>query len=151
MDKVSVITNNKMVAEFYSHAKDKLEVRFVGAPGLEILATAKAQANGGFVLLSNPLSGVKRTSPLFSPKTTPVPKTAPKQKIVQLNPYLSLLMMGPGEMIDFRTVREVEEAIQLYKKNARLRHVAHSDESVRAFMQADLEVIREAMAKLSHQ
>lgn len=151
MDKISIITNNKLVPEFFQGVKDRLDIRFIGAPGMEIIKHARLAVNAGFVLLSNPLSGVRRQSVLFSPRNTPPASRKPQQKVVQLNPYLSIIISGPQEMIDFRSIKELEEARELYNKNAKLRHQAHADESVKAFMQADLEAIRTTMATLAGQ
>ncbi|MCL1843779.1 MAG: hypothetical protein FWF79_08195 [Defluviitaleaceae bacterium] len=154
MDNYTVYTNNSIVAEFFQQKEFPIEVKWVAAPAMDVLAAAKNAARLGAVVLSNPSAGVRTAAPpLFSPATFDKPPASPTSasnppKIRSINPYLSVLA-GPSKgTVDFNSVKQLDEALSLYKKNARLRFVAHNDDTIKAFQAVDLEMLLNTLAML---
>ena len=153
MDKYTIFTNNSIVAEFLKDKGLPIDTKWVAAPAIEVLAAAKSAAHQGSIVVSNPLAGVRfATHPLFSQSTlppTPGRGSNATQKIASINPYLSLLVSPTLDTVDFSSVRRVDEALNLYKKNARLRFLAHNDDAIKAFQTADLQILVAIMTQLA--
>ena len=112
----------------------------MSASAVEVLVAAKTAAREGAVLLSNPLCGMRTARPFVVSDSLPsVPK------ITSINPYLSMLMNFHGDTVDFESIRSISEAIALYKKNARLRLMAHNDNTLQEFQVIDLHMIMDAI------
>lgn len=147
MKDYTVYTNNSYVAEFFEDKNLPIEVKWVAAPAMDVLAAAKSAAHLGAVILSNPMSGVRTSQPLFGPSSFERPPTAGRSpssaspKIRSINPYLSVLAGPSRGTVDFVSVKNIDEALTLYKKNARLRFVAHNDDTVKTFQSSDLEML----------
>ncbi|MDR0272132.1 MAG: hypothetical protein LBI27_02290 [Clostridiales bacterium] len=144
MGKYTVYTNNSIVAEFFEQKNFAIEVKWISAPAIEVLSAAKTAAHLGAVILSNPMSGVKTSTPLFGPsgfERTPALSGGGRPKIRSINPYLSVLAGESRDTVDFDSVRNIDEALTLYKQNARLRFIAHSDDTIKAYQATDLEVL----------
>jgi hypothetical protein len=145
MEFFTIFTNNSYVAEYFSEKELPFEVKWVAAPAMEVLAAAKSAAHLGAVVLSNPMSGVRTSQPLFGPSGFDKPmspgRSSAPPKIRSINPYLSVLAAPSRGMVDFVSVKNIDEALNLYKKNARLRFVAHNDDTIKAFQATDLEVL----------
>ncbi|MCL1883660.1 MAG: hypothetical protein FWF81_07920 [Defluviitaleaceae bacterium] len=150
MDNYTVFTNNSIVAEFLAQKGLPVEVKWVAAPALEVLAAAKSAAHLGAVVLSNPMSGVRTSQPLFGPSSFEKPPAvgATPPKIRSINPYLSVLAGPSRGTVDFVSVKNIDEALTLYKKNARLRFIAHNEDTIKAFQAVDLEALLHTMAAL---
>ncbi|MCL1862552.1 MAG: hypothetical protein FWF78_03185 [Defluviitaleaceae bacterium] len=147
MDKFTVFTNNSIVADFFQErAGGPIEIKWVAAPAIDVLSAAKTAAHQGAVILSNPMQGVRTSQPLFGPSsfdrnTPPPPAGRSAPSVRSINPYLSVLA-GPAQgMVDFVSVKNIDEALTLYKKNARLRFVSHGDDTIKAFQAADMEML----------
>jgi hypothetical protein len=153
MENYTIFTNNSIVAEFFEEKNFPVEIKWVAAPAMDVLAAAKSAAHLGAVILSNPMAGVRTTQPLFGPSSFEKPpsvggRSLTPPKIRSINPYLSVLAAPPQGMVDFVSVKNIDEALTLYKKNARLRFVAHNDDTIKAFQAVDLEVLISTMAAL---
>ncbi|MCL1877873.1 MAG: hypothetical protein FWF80_03375 [Defluviitaleaceae bacterium] len=139
-----VFTNNSVVADFFENKGLPLEIKWVSAPAIKVLEAAKSAAHLGSIIISNPMSGVRTTQPLFGPSSFEKPPSAGNRtstNIRSINPYLSVLTMPGGDTVDFVSVKNIDEALQLYKKNARLRFAAHTDDTIKAFQATDLEML----------
>jgi len=149
-----VFTNNSIVAEFFEERDGgPIEVKWVSAPAIDVLAAAKTAAHQGAIILSNPMQGVRTTQPLFGPSSFDRPpasgsgsRSAPSVR--SINPYLSVLAAPATGMVDFVSVKNIDEALTLYKKNARLRFIAHGDDMIKAFQAADMEMLLATMTAL---
>jgi hypothetical protein len=140
----TIFTNNSLVAEYFSDFELPFEVKWVAAPAMDVLAAAKSAAHLGAVILSNPMSGVRTTQPLFGPASFDKPsssRSSTPPKIRSINPYLTVLAGPSRGTVDFVSVKNIDEALTLYKKNARLRFVAHNDDTIKNFQAVDLEVV----------
>lgn len=148
-----MFTNNHIVADFFDERQDgPIEVKWVAAPAIEVLAAAKTAASQGAFILSNPMQGVRTTQPLFGPSSFERPPASGASKnpptIRSINPYLSVLAAPACGMVDFISVKNIDEALTLYKKNARLRFIAHGDDTIKAFQAADMEMLLATMTAL---
>jgi len=151
MEKYTLFTNNTLAAEFFANKDLPLEVRWVAAPAIDVLSAAKSAARQGGIVLSNPLSGVRSTQPLFPgiptlPGRPPTPRSS-GPNVSSINPYLSVLVSPHLETVDFGSVQRLDEAMSLYKKNARLRFQAHNDEAIKNYQKMDMEIV---VATLTH-
>jgi len=150
MDNYTIFTNNSIVAEFLEQKGLPIEVKWVAAPAIEVLSAAKSVARQGCVVISNPLAGVRNAAPpMFSAPITP-PSPGRTGKIASINPYLSVLVSPKLDTVDFNSVKRVDEAMTVYKKNARLRFLSHTDEAIKLFQTADLEIIVATLAHLAN-
>jgi hypothetical protein len=151
MDSLTVFTNNSVVAEFIEHKGLVIDVKWIAAPAMDVLAAAKTAAQLGAVVLSNPMSGVRTAQSLFGSSSFEKPpsvgaRSLTPPKIRSINPYLSVLAAPSRGTVDFVSVKNVDEALTLYKKNARLRFIAHNDDTIKAFQAVDLESFIHTMA-----
>jgi hypothetical protein len=145
----TVFTNNNVVAEFFKQ-KDDLgcTVKWVTAPAMDVLTAARVAIRKGAVLVSNPMMGMDIPA-VHAPVKPRFPSpTAAKPNPTILNPYLSLIVTEPEEAVDFQSVKRVDEALSLYKKNAKLRFIAHSDDSIQHFQMIDLKCMLQALSIL---
>jgi len=151
-----IFTNNPLVAEYISAQPKSAELIFMGIPASELLVAVRTAVREGAVLVSNPLSGVRmdqtraEKKPLapkrFGDKTIPF-----GGKPVAFNPYVSVLVTSAREAVDFLSVKRIEEALTVYKKNAGLRFSGRSDESVKQFQMADMDAMVVTLAEnVSH-
>ncbi|MCL2578201.1 MAG: hypothetical protein FWE27_09170 [Defluviitaleaceae bacterium] len=144
MDNYTIFTNNSIVAEYFSD-KAPTEVKWIASPAIDVLSAAKSAAHLGAVILSNPMSGVQSSQHLFGPSGFERPpvlgRSSSPPKIRSINPYLSILASPSLGTVDFISVKNIDEALTLYKKNARLRFAAHNDETIKKFQAADLETL----------
>jgi len=147
MDNFTLFTNNSIVAEFFTNKEMPIEVKWIAAPTMEVLIAAKNAAKQGAVILSNPLQGVRTSQPIFSPSAKPPPPGRQASNISSINPYLTVLTSPPGDTVDFGSVKRIDEALSLYKKNARLRFLSHNDEAIKTFQAVDLEI---TLATIAH-
>ena len=143
MDKLTVFTNNGVVVEFFTQKDIQVDIKWIAAPAIEVLAAAKHAARLGSVILSNPMVGLQTALPFFGSsgfdKSLSAGSKAPRIKAI--NPYLSVLASPPEEMVDFISVKNIDDALALYKKNARLRFIAHNDDAIRKFQTDDIETL----------
>ena len=198
MNDYIVFTNNSIVAEFFSQKDYPLEIKWIAAPAIQVLTSAKSVARLGAVILSNPMGGVRPANPLMpifeSPpflnkktksdkpekfdklekfagpenpdklskldkferldkldkfdksQASAPPANAPR--IASLNPYISLLIRRTAETVDFASVKKLDEAINIYKKNTRLRYIAHNEDTIKAYQTVDLEMLAHTLAAL---
>lgn len=153
MKNYTVFTNNSVVAEFFELKDFPIEVKWLAAPAMEVLAAAKSAAHLGAVILSNPLAGVRTSQPLFGISTFEKPpsvggRDSSSPKTRSINPYLSVLAGPTCGTVDFVSVKNTDEALTLYKKNARLRFITHNDDTIKAFQAVDLEMLLNTMTEL---
>jgi hypothetical protein len=152
MNDCVIYTNNYAVAEYFEQKKLPTEIKWFNTPAMEVLAAAKTAAHLGSVVLSSPMSGVRSSIPMFGQRIDLQPpftfKDSKPQKVRALNPCLSVLIGSPQSTVDFDSVRNVDEALVIYKKNARLRFASHSDDLIKRFQMEDLENILNTIAAL---
>ena len=147
MGALQLYTNNSQAAEFFDQDEFPIEVKWIGTTTMDVLTAAKSAVRQGGLLLSNPLSGIRIVPPqIFPPSSRSAPKpfaakNSSEPKISSINPYLSLLVTEPLNTVDFASVKRVDEALTLYKKNARLRFLAHSEEAIKNFQTLDLQIM----------
>ena len=140
MSRLIVYTNNPITAEFFEAKNQNIELKWVASASIEVLTAVRTVIHQGAVLLSDPLSGMRNTQPLFSRVTT-TSRAAPISKMNAISPFLSLLITQPKDTVDFMSVKRVDEAISTYKKNARLRFKSHNEEALKNFKIADLDTL----------
>ena len=155
MDKFTIFTNNSVVVDFFDQRAIPIDIKWVSAPAIEVLAAAKSAASLGAIILSNPMAGVRTSQPLFGPSGFERPASlggrnpnSGSPAIRSINPYLSVLATPPQGTVDFLSVKNIDEALNLYKKNARLRFLAHNDDTIKAFQASDLEILVATMTAL---
>ena len=124
-----VFSNNPATANFYNHHHMNDNLRWVAANTMEVLSATKAAILKGAVLKSDPLSGFKMQTTIFSAKPTIV------------NPLLSLAVIQKPGQVDFNSVKTIEAAMTEFKKNARLRFKSHNDDAMNNFQMMDLEIL----------
>jgi hypothetical protein len=52
------------------------------------------------------------------------------------------------DTVDFHSLKRLDEALSLYKKNAKLRFIAHSDDSIQHFQAVDLKIMLHTLSLL---
>jgi len=153
MDIITIFTNNSIVVEVLEQYNFPIEIKWVSAPAMEVITTAKNAVSNGALVLSNPMSGV-RTQSQFNPfqkqQASSKGEGDPDKKIISINPYLSILTSSHRKTVDLTSIMRLNDAYNVYKKNARLRFVGHSDDTIKTFQSMDLEVTLANLAKLSH-
>ena len=148
MEKFTIVTNNSIVLEFYNKKELPVEIKWVATPATDVVSVARSAVHQGAVMLSNPLTGVRTAQPssIFSQSNTPpAPGRAATSKITSINPYLSILLSPLQDVLDFSSSQRLDEALKLFKRNARLRIMAQSDDAIKAFQTSDLESIAAAV------
>ena len=131
-----IITNNPMVSNYFtSHPHPKIQVKLQSSPAMEVLVAARATIRQGAALISNPLAGVRMR------RAEPTPEA--------FNPYVSMVVTAPGGAVDFQSIKRIDEAIAIYRKNARLRFLPHSDEAVMKFQEVDMSLLVSTLASLN--
>jgi hypothetical protein len=142
----TVLTNNNVVAEFFKQKKELgCAVKWVSAPAMDVLTAARAAVRQGAVLVSNPMAGVNMPA-VRAPDNARRLSTVPRPAI--FNPYLTLLVTGTGETVDFQSLKGLNEALALYKKNARLRFIAHDDNAIQHFQMVDFQIALKTVSEL---
>jgi len=144
----TVFTNNNAVADFFKQNKDfDCTVKWVAAPAMDVLGAARILIRQGALLASNPLVGVNLPMKQAVPRNTLLPG---KQSSAIFNPYLTVITSAPGEAVDFQSLKKVDEAIGVYKKNAKLRFVAHNDDAIAHFQMVDVRSMLQALSAIFH-
>ena len=143
MNRYMVFTNNSVVVDFISQKKLDIQSKWVAASAMDVLIAAKAVLPQGAVLVSDPLVGVRNYHPLFAPSSVQSSLRSPAPtRVNTVNPYLTVMMkISPEGTLDFITAKRLDEAIGIYKKNARLRFLSHSDDAIKEFQAVDLEML----------
>jgi len=165
----TVFTNNPILGgHFKQHPEmsgpdSKLEVKFLAIPAMDVLIAARGAVRQGAALISDPQVGIRlsqarpqrppqgmRPSPVgfVDKKISPFSPSFNSGKPVAFNPYVSVAVTVPQESMDFQSIKKIEEAISLYRKNAKMRIIAHSDEAIQQFQEADMQVIMAVLAAL---
>jgi len=150
MDIITIFTNNSVVVEVLEQYSFPVEVKWVSAPAMEVITAAKSAVSNGALLLSNPMSGVRTQASTYISfqKPSPVGK-AENAKVVSINPYLTIVTSPQRPTVDLNSIMRLNEAFQVYKKNARLRFVGHSDDTIKTFQGMDLDMTLIILSKLS--
>ena len=107
--------------------RDDCEVKWQSSPAMEVLVAARAAIRQGASLVSDPLSGVRSQGPNSTPKA--------------FNPYVSIVVTQPLESVDFQSVKRIDEALAVYRKNAKLRFYPHSDDAILTFQELDMKLL----------
>jgi hypothetical protein len=142
-EKYTIYTNNNVVAEFFGPKKElNCTIKWVAAPAIDVLTAARVLIRQGAVLMSNPLVGI--SSPPTSP--TRVRSLISPSKQVIVNPYLSVLTSEPFDTVNFHSIKGIDSALTAYKKNAKLRFIAHNDDAVKHFQLIDLRSIVQTLS-----
>ena len=137
-----IYTNNSAVAAYFENLHP--QVKWFNTPAVEVLAGAKSAAQLGCIILSSLTTGINASSRFeFKPSET---KTS--QKIRTLNPFLSILVSCEQKTVDFDSVKNADEVLATYKRNARLRYLSHNDEEIRLFQAIDLQHLTDTITAL---
>ena len=125
-----IYTNNPQALQHFEKRSD-CQVKWQGSSAMEVLETAKAAIKKGAALISDPLVGVRIPTPGAKPQA--------------FNPYVSIVVTPPGESLDFQSVRRIDEALAVYRKNAKLRFYPHSDDAINMFQAIDMDMLAAAV------
>jgi len=155
-----IFTNNSVLADYIKQQPEMTgyELVWMSAPAMEVLVAVRAAVRQGAVLVSNPLSGV-RMSQSRADKKTQGPKRGgftdkPLSfggRPVAFNPYVSVLVTPPQDSVDFQSVKRIDEAVAVYKKNAGLRFSGRSDESIKQFQITDMDALMSVLTEIREQ
>ncbi|MCL2372045.1 MAG: hypothetical protein FWC78_01405 [Defluviitaleaceae bacterium] len=127
-----------------------VEIVSITSSSMAVLNATKAAVRQGATLLSNPFAGL-RTAWLANQILSPAPITphtideAYIAKISAISPFISLLTTPPQEMIDFASIKILDQAIAIYKKKSKLRFIPHSDNLIRDFQATDCSNVADAL------
>ena len=153
----TIFTNNPVLAEFIKQQPEmeSHEVKLMSTPAMDVLLAVKSAIRQGAATVSNPMAGVRMTPPrLVKPQSREKPagpigiEKPATGKPVAVNPYVSIAVTTKQEAVDFKSIKAVDEAIELYRKNARLRFIGHSDEAIKSFQIADMEMLASVLSAL---
>ncbi|MCL2527696.1 MAG: hypothetical protein FWE42_04675 [Defluviitaleaceae bacterium] len=140
----TIFSNNPLLAEYAKNHGQDYEIKLLTTPAMEVLVVVKAALRQGAVLVSNPLAGVRMRPIRPGPRSKGggfVDKPLETGRPVAFNPYVSVVTTSTKNAVDFQSVRRIEEALALYRNNARMRIIAHNDESIASFQMADMEML----------
>jgi hypothetical protein len=149
MSTYTVFTNNAAVVEFFKQKKElPCTVKWISAPAMEVLNAVRTLVRQGAILASNPMAGVNLPA-----KQAPIKKGRPalfpeKSAPAVFNPYLTVITSPPAETLDFQSLKSIDEALVIYKKNAKLRFIAHSDDAIAHFQMIDMRGFLQALMVL---
>ncbi|MCL2500215.1 MAG: hypothetical protein FWE90_07750 [Defluviitaleaceae bacterium] len=145
---LTVFTNNNVVADFFKIKKElDCTVKWVNATAMDVVTAARVAVRKGAVLVSNPMIGIDVPA-VQAPGRPRFPSHASKENPTIFNPYLTLLTTNPNDTVDFQSLKRLDEALSLYKKNAKLRFIAHSDDSIQHFQAIDLKCLLQTLSLL---
>ena len=146
----TVFTNNNGAIEFFKQRPElDCTVKWVGAPAMEVLKTARGLVQQGAALASNPLVGIDVPAQKATPRLTNNPASLLMRRSVIVNPYLTVITTTqPGGTVDFKSLKKMNEAVTAYKKNAKLRFIAHNDDTIAHFQAVDLREMLQALSVL---
>ncbi|MCL2605414.1 MAG: hypothetical protein FWD90_13145 [Defluviitaleaceae bacterium] len=145
---LTVFTNNNVAADFFKVKKElDCTVKWVSAPAMDVLTAARVAVRKGSVLVSNPMIGVNVPA-VQAPGKPRFPSQANKVNPTIINPYLTLLTTEPLDTVDFQSLKRLDEALSMYKNNAKLRFIAHSDDSIQHFQAIDLKYMLQTLSML---
>jgi hypothetical protein len=122
----TIFTNNPMVYERFQKAIPD-DVIWVNAGAQDVLAKVRSAVNKGAVLLSHPFSGGLKPG---------------------LSPYKSILVSKSLPQADFQSAKRIDEALSVYKKNAKLKYMSYNDKVLNDFQMIDLDSIAAALSEL---
>jgi prephenate dehydrogenase len=125
----TIITNNPLLYERFKK-KLKDDVVWVNASAQEVLTQVRNAIHKGAVLLSHPLSGSMQPG---------------------LSPYKSVLVSKPQPQVDFQSVKYIEEAAGIYRKNAKLKYMSYNDKMLNDFQVIDMDLMASALSGLPHE
>ena len=124
----TIYTNNNAVAEFFKqHHELPCVVKWVSAPAIDVLIAARTNIRKGATLISDAQTGIHIPSKN--------PATAAHHVI---NPYLTVIITEMNDTIDFKSIKQIDNALSIYKKNAKTRFISHKDEALQHFQVNDL-------------
>jgi len=154
-----IFTNNPLLAGYFNGQPEMAahELIFMSTPASELLTAVRTAIREGGVLASNPLSGVRMSQnrvekPTGHKKGGFADKTLPfGGRPVAFNPYVSVLVTPSLGAVDFQSVKRIDEALAVYKKNAGLRFSGRSDESVKQYQMTDMDAMVVALAEITMQ
>ena len=141
----TIFSNNPLLAEYAKNHGQDYEIILLTTPAMEVLVAAKTALRQGAVLVSDPLVGVRmrptRPGPRIKDTGGFVDKPLETGRPVAFNPYVSVVATSTKYAVDFQSVKRIEEALSLYRKNARMRIIAHNDDAIASFQMADMEML----------
>jgi hypothetical protein len=145
----TVYTNNSSAAEFFKQKTDlPFTIKWVSASAMEVLVAVHAAVKKGARLVSNPLVGANLPSRQASAKNARPPLFPTKPPPAIFNPYLTVITTPTDDSLDFTSLKKVDDALAIYKKNAKLRFIAHNDDAIAHFQMIDLRSMLQAMSLL---
>ena len=146
----TIFTNNNAVADFFKQKSEfQCTVKWVGAPAIEVLKTARVLVRQGAALASNPLVGIHVPIKQATTKVGQPPRlSVAREKSNIINPYLTIIATQPQDAVDFQSLKALDQALNTYKKNAKLRFIAHSDDAIAHFQTLDLQSMLHALCIL---
>jgi len=141
-----IFTNNPLLEEHLKKLPEmEHEIVWMHNPASDVLIAVRAAVRAGAALASNPMSGVRNTQGRQLKRNSPSVLSIASKPVAH-NPYVSVLVTPPKDSMDFNSIKQIEEALAVYKKNAGLRFMAHRDESVVQFQQQDMACLLEALS-----
>ena len=140
MKKFTVFTNNGIVVEFFENRDTDLVIKWISAQATEVLAAAKNAVLNGSVLLSDPLANIEEPANVpFLIRGSGAEN--PEGGVSPINPYLSVLIYGPGETVDFVSASKIDKAIRLYTKNSKLLYLKLEEDEINKFQTTDFDAL----------
>ena len=151
-----IFTNNPAVVEQLKAQPDgRYDIKWIGSPAMDVLVAARAAVHQGGTLVSNPLTGVRMNNNPFQPQNLrarnekqTIGNISKSDKPIAFNPYVSVLVASPQGAVDFQSVKRIDEALAVYRKNARMRFIAHSDDMVKRYQGMDVEHLLSVLTAL---
>ena len=142
MQKFLVITNNKMASNFFNTQQNlPVELNYHSTSAVSVLTAARTAVRGGFVLLNEPMSTVSQKKiPIFSQHKANkgFGKQDNTNKMEVHNPYMTICLEGPSDVLSLHSAKKLDDALAIYKKNVRLRLMPNDEESMIIYQQQDI-------------
>ncbi|MCL2355815.1 MAG: hypothetical protein FWC70_01490 [Defluviitaleaceae bacterium] len=145
----TIYTNNSVVADFFGEKVAQYELKWVAAPAISVLEAVKGATRHGAIIKSDIMSGTREPQQLFGSSFERIQTPDSRAPIRSINPYLSVITESGSGLVDFDSVKNIDEALRLYKKNAKLRFAAHNDDAIRRFQTDDMDVILVTLGALA--
>ena len=142
MQKFLVITNNKMTSNFFQSKQGlPVDLNYHSTSAVSVLIAARTAVRSGFALLNEPMSTVRpKKQPIFTPRagTKGFGKQDTPNNMEVFNPYMTICLEGPSDVLSLPSAKKLDDALALYKKNVRLRLMPNDEETIMIYQQQDV-------------
>ena len=143
MQKFLVITNNKMTSNFFqSNEGLPVELNYHSTSAVSVLMAARTAVKQGFALLNEPTSTLQqKKTPIFLQQATNkgFGKQDSTNNMEVHNPYMTICLEGPSDVLSLSSAKKLDDAIAVYKKNVRLRLMPNDEQSIMIYQQQDIQ------------